>query len=121
MEHAFRRKLRGDSTPPFGCLEHTRVLSFDSLLHCPFCGRMLTIFLLRPAAFYAKIPLPIVGAEHLPAKHCHGAVLQLLMYKYHASFVVFSFSIIGEADNHESLALFIIEWTRGTHYRQFTL
>ena len=118
MEHAFRRKLRGDSAPPFGCLEHTRVFSFDSLLHCPFCGKMLTRSLLRLAAFHAKIPLPIVGAEHLPAKHCHGAVLQLLMYNYHASFVAFSLSAsLEKADYHESLAPFIIEWARGTHFR----
>lgn len=69
MEYAVRRKLRGYSAPSVGCLERPRVIPIDSSLHCSFFGRMFTIFLLRLAVLYAKIPLRYVGEERLPAKH----------------------------------------------------
>lgn len=69
---------------------------------------MFTIFLWCLAALSAKIPLPFIRAERLPAMHSHGAVLQPIMYNYRAWFS-FLFSIIGQADSHESLALFSID------------
>lgn len=87
-----------------------------------FFWRISTTLLWRLAALYAKIPLHFVGKERLPAKHCNGAVLQLLMYKYWAS-SCFLFSIIGRVGSHESLTLVSIGRSSlsHTHWRQFAL
>ena len=77
-------------------------------------------FLLRPAAFHAKIPLRSARAERLPAKHCHGAVLELFLYNYQAWFY-FHFSIIGQLGPYESLVLLTIDRVRVIHSRRFAM
>ena len=75
---------------------------------------------MRPAAFHAKIPLRPARAKRLPAKHCHGALLENFLYNYPAWFY-FPFSIIGQPGPYESLALFTIDRVQVIYSRRFAM
>ena len=78
--------------------------------HCVFLslGGCLLYFYGALQHFMRRYPCTPLGEVRLPAKHCHGAALHILMYHYWASFFFFP-SIIGRTGSHESLVLLSIE------------